>query len=122
MVAREKNPERFEPFYQKLGARLRWIRQQKGLTTSAVGIRLKYTAGTIAMWEVGKSRIKLTDLMKLAIHVYEVPVDKFINTVIAKFDPSDLDQPAAVVAERKVAASKRVATMARQKSQRKREK
>lgn len=53
-------------FYQRLGARLRTLRLRAGLSQSAVGARLGRSAGAINRYEMGRRRVPLRDLPRLA--------------------------------------------------------
>lgn len=53
-------------FYRRVGARLRTLRIQAGLTQAALGARLGRTAGAINRYEMGQRRVPLRDVPRLA--------------------------------------------------------
>lgn len=53
-------------FYQRVGARLRAFRLRAGLSQAALGARLGLTAGAINRYEMGRRRIPLRDVPRVA--------------------------------------------------------
>jgi transcriptional regulator with XRE-family HTH domain len=53
-------------FYARLGSRLRTFRRRAGLSQGALGARLGLTAGAINRYEMGRRRVPLKDVSRLA--------------------------------------------------------
>lgn len=53
-------------FYQRIGARLRTFRLRAGLSQAALGARLGLTAGAINRYEMGRRRVPLRDIPRMA--------------------------------------------------------
>lgn len=53
-------------FYQRIGARLRAMRLRAGLSQAALGARLGVTAGAINRYEMGRRRVPLRDVPRIA--------------------------------------------------------
>lgn len=114
---RQMRKERTERCYYTIGKRLRWLRQQKGLSTDALGRQLHVTGGAVAGWETVISRVKVHDLLRIAA-AYEVDAAEFCGLLLSEIDPKDCETPLPVREGRKRAASVRVATMARNRAAR----
>jgi transcriptional regulator with XRE-family HTH domain len=53
-------------FYRQIGARLRALRLRSGLSQAALGTRLGLTAGAINRYEMGRRRVPLKDIPRMA--------------------------------------------------------
>ena len=53
-------------FYQRIGTRLRALRIRAGFTQAGLGARLGVTAGAINRYEMGRRRVPLKDIPRLA--------------------------------------------------------
>jgi transcriptional regulator with XRE-family HTH domain len=53
-------------FYERIGARLRRLRLRAGLSQAALGARLGVTAGAINRYEMGRRRVPLRDIPRMA--------------------------------------------------------
>lgn len=53
-------------FYQRIGGRLRTFRLRAGFSQAALGVRLGLTAGAINRYEMGRRRVPLADVPRIA--------------------------------------------------------
>ncbi|MDO5139667.1 MAG: helix-turn-helix transcriptional regulator [Oscillospiraceae bacterium] len=60
--------------YATIGSRLKFLREEKGLTTTALAETLDCTENAYKKYEAGKKRIDV-DRIKLAAKFYDVTVD-----------------------------------------------
>lgn len=70
---REPEVQRSDPTSRRMGAALKAIREESGLTQREVGARYGATEGNIAAYEQGRNRFTVQDLPRLA-DALKVPV------------------------------------------------
>lgn len=77
--SQRRTAETIDAYSRLLGARIRQIRQQKGLSLTSVEERSaeEFKASVLGAYERGERTIAVTRLMRLADH-YRVPVDQLL--------------------------------------------
>lgn len=75
---RTKKVEHIEPVYVEIGARIRWLRQQRDWDREQIADRLGVHKGTITAWELAQARVRLSELVRLA-HAFGVPLEVFLT-------------------------------------------
>lgn len=63
-----------EPVYKELGHRLRWLREQRGLSQNVLGEAIGYNGSSLATWEHGKTRLGIAELVLLCQALKVSPV------------------------------------------------
>ncbi len=100
-------PEQIERVYVEVGARMRWLRQQKNWSREELGARLGVHAATATNWELAKARVKLSELVRVAA-VFGVSLEVFL----ADLRVEDAAPAAAMLESRAKQARNRAKTMA----------
>jgi transcriptional regulator with XRE-family HTH domain len=70
-------PEHIEAVYLEIGARMRWVRQQRDWDREQAADHLGIHKSTLTAWELAKARMRISELVRLA-HAYGVPLEMFL--------------------------------------------
>lgn len=66
-----------QEFYQRLGAKIRFLRDQKGIKQEVLGKHLGFTRISVSNIETGKQKIQLHTLIDLA-DLLNIPVEEIL--------------------------------------------
>jgi transcriptional regulator with XRE-family HTH domain len=103
-----KVPEYIEPVYVEIGARIRWLRQQRDWDLEQAADRLGVHKGTVLGWELGKARVRISELVRLA-HAFGAPLEMFL----ADLRVEDAQPTATLLASREKQKTSRAKTASR---------
>jgi transcriptional regulator with XRE-family HTH domain len=66
-----------EPVYIEIGARMRWLRQQRDWDLISAAERIGIHKSTLTAWELARGRVSIAELVRVA-HVYGAPLEMFL--------------------------------------------
>jgi transcriptional regulator with XRE-family HTH domain len=66
-----------EPVYVEIGARMRWLRQQRDWDLISAAERIGIHKSTLTAWELARGRVSIPELVRVA-HVYGAPLEMFL--------------------------------------------
>ncbi len=101
-----KASQNIEPIYLEIGARMRWLREQRGWSCADLGRTVDVHPSTIAAWENAIARVGVADLVRIA---HGCGADMVV--FLADLDVEKCQPPAGLREKRKEVARKRVEAM-----------
>lgn len=102
MTTYEKSRERVERTYHEVAARIKWLREQRGMSAADLAGQLGLHPSTISTWEAAIIRVKLSELVRVA-DAFGVSLEVFL----ADLSVSDAQPTEGVIASRERSKAKR---------------